>query len=567
MEERRLLVAVALSLLVLAGYQMLFPPAPRPTPPPSPVASGAAPSPPAAPSPSATPAVASPSPRRGGGAITASPKPTAVPRVADERERRVEAQGPDLVVAFSNKGARLLSWQLLSHHDSRGRPEEMVPAVREGPYPLDMETGQADIDERLRNALFRAEPADLKVGPAGGELRFEYAEGDLRASKVLRFPAQGYLVEVRASVESGGRVLPVKVLWGPGVANPSAEEQEVQGYQPPQAVYRTPAGVERVPADKIGGQRALTGLQWVGVESTYFAALWVLPSPGMPAEVRAVPLPAADGKVHAAPMAAVTLGADTSARLFVGPKDYQLLAGAGDELKDVVPVGDWIGPIVVPLMGLLRWVHRHVGNYGWAIVLLTVVINVVMAPLRHFSIANGLKMAKMAPEMRVIQERYRKVPLMDPKRQDMQQEMTELYQRHGMSMSTQMLVGCLPLLLTMPFLIAFYRVLQVSIELRGAPFMWIVDLSRKDPVFLTPVLMGLSMFVMQKMMPTAMDPAQQKIMMIMPAALSIMFLWAPAGLNLYWLASNVCSIIQQGITMKILQARDPDLAPKRGKGR
>jgi YidC/Oxa1 family membrane protein insertase len=149
----------------------------------------------------------------------------------------------------------------------------------------------------------------------------------------------------------------------------------------------------------------------------------------------------------------------------------------------------------------------------------------------------------------------------------MQQEMTELYQRHGMSMSTQMLVGCLPLLLTMPFLIAFYRVLQVSIELRGAPFMWIVDLSRKDPVFLTPVLMGLSMFVMQKMMPTAMDPAQQKIMMIMPAALSIMFLWAPAGLNLYWLASNVCSIIQQGITMKILQARDPDLAPKRGKGR
>src|SRR4029450_2556548 len=128
-------------------------------------------------------------------------------------------------------------------------------------------------------------------------------------------------------------------------------------------------------------------------------------------------------------------------------------------------------------------------------------------------------------------------------------------------------VRCRPLRLTMPFRIAFYRVLQVSIELRGAHFLWIVDLSRKDPIFLTPVLMGLSMFLMQKMMPTAMDPAQQNIMMIMPAALSIMFLWAPAGLNLYWLASNVCSIIQQAITLRILQARDPGLGPKRGKGR
>ena len=127
--------------------------------------------------------------------------------------------------------------------------------------------------------------------------------------------------------------------------------------------------------------------------------------------------------------------------------------------------------------------------------------------------------------------------------------MAELYARHGMSMGTQMLVGCLPLLLTMPFLIAFYRVLQVSIELRGARFLWIPDLSQKDPLFLTPVLMGVSMFVMQKMMPTAMDPAQQRIMMIMPVVLSVMFLWAPAGLNLYWLASNVCSIVQQGITM------------------
>jgi len=189
-----------------------------------------------------------------------------------------------------------------------------------------------------------------------------------------------------------------------------------------------------------------------------------------------------------------------------------------------------------------------------------------MAPFRHYSIANGLKMSKMGPEMRVIQERYRKVPMMDPKRQQMQAEMATLYAKHGMNMGTQMLVGCLPLLLTMPFLIAFYRVLTVSIELRGAPFLWIPDLSQKDPWFLTPVLMGLSMYAMQKMMPSTLDPAQQRIMMIMPLMLSGMFLWAPAGLNLYWLASNLCSIVQQALTLHLLRAREQaDPKERRGK--
>jgi YidC/Oxa1 family membrane protein insertase len=427
----------------------------------------------------------------------------------------------------------------------------MVPAIREGPRPLDLETGQVEIDARLQEALFRPSVPELRLGSSGGELSFEFAQGDLRAVKTLRLPARGYLAEVRASVEKAGQPLPVRILWGPGVGNAGPEEREVQGYQPPQAVFRGGQGVERIQADKLGGPRVLNGVAWAGVESMHFAALWV--PPGGTAELRAVAQPSTDGKAHFAPLsAALMAGGGAPALLYVGPKDYQTLARLDHGLKDVVPVGEWIGPIVVPLMGLLRWAHRVTGNYGWAIVLLTVLINVAMAPLRHFSIANGLKMAKMAPEMRVIQERYRKVPLMDPRRQDMQEEIGQLYARHGMNMSTQMLVGCLPLLLTMPFLIAFYRVLQVSVELRGADFLWVADLSRRDPYFITPVLMGLSMFLMQKMMPSAMDPAQQKIMMIMPAALSVMFLWAPAGLNLYWLASNLCSIVQQAITLRIL---------------
>jgi YidC/Oxa1 family membrane protein insertase len=340
------------------------------------------------------------------------------------------------------------------------------------------------------------------------------------------------------------------------VGNPSAEEREVQGYQEPRGVVLAAGTVEPLVAAKLPPSgRDLAGVEWVGVESHYFAALFVAPGAG--AAVRPISVPAATGeKATVAPVAVVDAGGPTPVQLFVGAKDYQAMAKLGHGLQRVVPVGDWIGPIVVALMGLLRWVQSHVGNWGWSIVVLTILINLAMAPFRHYSIVNGLKMAKLSPEMKAIQERYRKVPLMDPKRQQMQEEIGALYARHGMSMGSQMMVGCLPILLTMPFLFAFYRVLTVSVELRGASFLWISDLAQKDPLFLTPVLMGVSMFVMQKMTPSTMDPAQQRIMMLMPLMLAGMFLWAPAGLNLYWLTSNLWSILQQGVSMKILRTAD-----------
>jgi YidC/Oxa1 family membrane protein insertase len=553
MEERRLLLAVALSLLVLTGYQLLF--APPPTPRPSPAAA------------TTTPGAPATAPTAGAVAPSApvSPPPVApvaVARVADDRERRVEVQGQDLLVAFANKGARLLSWKLEHFRDARGRAEEMVLAAGDSSRSLDLETGDEQVDARLREALFKPSVELLQVREgAENELAFEWAEGDLEARKVLRFPTRGYLVEVVASVRRAGRELPLKALWGPGVGNPTAAEMEVQGYIAPQGVYLGPEGVERTPADDVGPVRPLPGARWVGLESQYFTALWVPPSPATPAELRTMVLPALEeGRARQGVLAAVGVDPTAPVLLYVGPKDHQVLARAGHDLSRVVDVGDYIGPIVVPLMALLRWAHTVTDNYGWAIVLLTIFINLAMAPFRHYSIANGLKMARLAPEMRTIQERYRKVPLLDPKRQEMQQEIAELYGRHGMSMGTQMAVGCVPILLTMPFLIAFYTVLQVAIELRGAPFLWISDLSQKDPYFITPVLMGLSMFVMQKMVPTTMDPAQQRIMMIMPVVLSGMFLWAPAGLNLYWLASNMCSIVQQGLTMRLLRDRQPPVS-------
>jgi YidC/Oxa1 family membrane protein insertase len=557
MEERRLILAVALSLVVLTAYQLLFPPAPPPAPTARP---SAAPAGGAAASPS--PAASVPPP-----AAAATPAP-ASPRIGADHEHGVEVDAPEVGVVFTNKGARVLSWKLKKYTDLQGKPEEMVLAVRPpqgappgpwGPRPLDLETGDADVDKRLREALFQASTDVLRVAEGqDADLTFRWAEGDLDVSKSVRFRSPGYLAAVSASVRRGGQRLAVKVLWGPGVGNPTSEERAVRGYLPPQAVYLERDGVERVPPEKIGGLRALPEVFWGGVESPYFAGLWVPATVPGPLETRTIDRPATtDGPSEPIPLAVAPLGTeDAPALLYVGPKDHPLLSRLGHRLQEVVDVGTYIGPIVVSLLSLLRWVHGHVGNYGWSIVLLTVLINLAMAPFRHFSIAYGLKMAKLAPEMKVIQERYRKYSALDPKRQEMQQEMAALYARHGMSMGTQMMVGCLPQLLTLPFLFAFYTVLQVAIELRGAQFLWIHDLSQRDPLFITPILMGLSMVVMQKMMPSAMDPAQQRIMMIMPLVLVVMFFAAPSGLNLYWLASNVCSIVQQGVTLAVLKRQD-----------
>ena len=560
MEERRLLLAIALSLVVLMGYQLIFPP-PQPIEPapwsePPPIAE--------------TLRAAPPAPREtaAGEAVAAARDATirSVATVADTQERRIEVRGEATSAAFTNRGARLLSWKLNNYLDAEGNPEEMVQTFLGGPLPLDIETGDELLDERLRVALFVASRQRVEIGGLdGGTLVFEFAEGDVRATKTLEFEPPGFLVSVDASVSRAGQQLPVKLLWGPGVGNASKGEREVQGYRPPRFAFLRDDSVTQIDADDVeAGEQALEGFSWLGVESTYFAALFVPGGPSV-ASLRALALPE-ELIDEQGPQVGMVLDGEP-ARLYVGPKDYFVLEALPYDLVRIVPVGEWIGPVVVPLMRLLRFVHGHVGNYGWSIVVLTVMINLVMAPFRHMSIANSMKMAKLAPEMKVIQDRYRKVPALDPKRQEMQKEVQALYARHGMSMGSQLAVGCLPLLLTMPFLIAFYRVLQTFIELRGASFLWIPDLSLKDPLFLTPILMGASMYAMQKMMPTTLDPAQQRMMTLMPVVLLAMFLWAPAGLNLYWLAANICSLVQQGVTMRMLRERETGAVPQKKKKR
>jgi YidC/Oxa1 family membrane protein insertase len=199
----------------------------------------------------------------------------------------------------------------------------------------------------------------------------------------------------------------------------------------------------------------------------------------------------------------------------------------------------------VPLRGALEWVHGFVGNYGWSIIVLTVLINLAMAPLRHKSVVSMRKMQEIQPQLKAIQDRYAHLKMTDPARAKMNEEVMALYREKGANPAS----GCLPMLLTLPVLFAFYSLLSQAIEIRGATFMgWIPDLSQRDPWYITPLLMGATMFWQQRMQPGTGDPVQQRVLMFMPVMFTFMMLAAPSGLVIYWLVSNVWAIGQQYFT-------------------
>jgi YidC/Oxa1 family membrane protein insertase len=242
-------------------------------------------------------------------------------------------------------------------------------------------------------------------------------------------------------------------------------------------------------------------------------------------------------------------GRDDSVRFYVGPKDFDQLAAIDRPLVRAIDFG-YFAFVVVPLLRALNWIQGFTGNYGWAIILLTIAINAAMFPLRHKSVVSMRRMQEIQPEAKAIQERYAKLKSSDPAKQKMNQELMALYRERGVNPAS----GCVPMLLTFPVLFAFYALLTTAIELRGAPFFgWIHDLSLPDPFYVTPILMGISQIWQTKITPmTGTDPTQQKLMMFMPVMFMFFFLWAPAGVAVYWLISNVWGIGQQYLTTYLI---------------
>jgi YidC/Oxa1 family membrane protein insertase len=284
----------------------------------------------------------------------------------------------------------------------------------------------------------------------------------------------------------------------------------------------------------------------------YFLGAW-LPKNGTPREfyVRRVDNLNAAGVIVPAPTVQPGATGTVSVPLYAGPQEQDKLAKLAPGLDLSVDYG-WLTIIAVPLFWLLSWFYRWVGNWGVAIIILTVIIKLLFYPLSEASYRSMAKMRVLAPKLQRLKEQY------GDDRQRMQQAMMELYKTEKINP----LGGCLPIVVQIPVFIALYWVLLASVELRHAPFMlWINDLSRPDPWFILPVLMGATMIIQTRLNPEPPDPVQAKVMKIMPIAFSVFFFFFPAGLVLYWLVNNVLSILQQWNINRVLEKAN--LAPPR----
>ena len=275
--------------------------------------------------------------------------------------------------------------------------------------------------------------------------------------------------------------------------------------------------------------------------------------------------PTADGKTETEMVPEMAAGIATPGpldlRVYVGPKSIDGLKAVRPPLNSLVQFG-WWGFIAEPLFYGLRWLYHYVPNYGWAIVLITIAINMVMFPLKVKSMRAMQKMQKVAPEIKSIQERYKKYSMRDPRKAEMNKEVMAVYSREGINP----LGSCWPTLIQMPIWFGLYRMLANTIELRHAPWIgWIHDLSARDPYYILPVVMAVSMYFMQKMTPTpGMDPAQAKMMALTPLIFGGMFALSPSGLALYILSSNMIGIGQQWY---LYRTAPPPPKPSRGPGK
>jgi YidC/Oxa1 family membrane protein insertase len=296
---------------------------------------------------------------------------------------------------------------------------------------------------------------------------------------------------------------------------------------------------------------------WIAMLQHYFLAAW-LPKPGTPREfyIRRVDNLNAAGVIVPAPALQPGSSATVSVPLYAGPQEQDKLAKLAPGLDLSVDYG-WLTIIAVPLFWLLSWFYNWVGNWGIAIIILTVIIKLIFYPLSEASYRSMAKMRVLAPKLQRLKEQY------GDDRQRMQQAMMELYKTERINP----LGGCLPIVVQIPVFIALYWVLLASVELRHAPFMlWIHDLSRPDPWFILPLLMGATMIIQTRLNPEPPDPVQAKVMKIMPIAFSIFFFFFPAGLVLYWLVNNVLSILQQWNINRVLERANlaPPRKPKSG---
>jgi YidC/Oxa1 family membrane protein insertase len=576
--ERRLMLVFLLTFVVLIIFQPLLK-KPLPQAPVAPPKQSASPQPGAEPSPASLSTSALKSTAGGLSPSTASSMPPGAPQskqAAAETETVIES---DLYkITFSNRGAQVKSWILKKYNnDAQTGPLDLVnaAAAQKYGYPLSLYTYDEGLRNKLSSALYVASSEGAQSAPA--QISFEYADADVTVRKKFRFD-QSYVLEIETSVISKGTPVFAAPSWPAGFGDeltPASFAPARIDYHNDSSTERStfifPSYITRLPVKSVSGGNTLRGeFEWAGTGDQYFTAVFI---PDAPREVALVTLrypievPQKAGanetvKVDVLGAAVGGLNGPTDERMYVGPKELAALDAVtvptihteNSNLRGIVDFGR-LELIARPLFVWLRWTYNHVvPNWGWAIVIQTLIIALALLPLRITQMKSMLKMQRVAPQIKSIQEKYKKYSLKDPRKAAMNEEISALYKKEGVNPAG----GCLPLLIQMPFLFAYYSMLRDALDLRHAHWLWIHDLSARDPYFILPILMVISMFAMQKMTPQAgVDPAQQKMLTVMmPLMMGFIFFNLAAGLNLYYAESNLIQMAQQAVMNRTSLGRE-----------
>ncbi len=489
-----------------------------------------------------------------------SPPSSTTTAVVSEGEQTTTVENELYKIVFTNRGAQVKSWVLKKYKDDNGKPLDLVnleTAAKFG-YPLSLYSYDAGMRHRLATALYV--PSAKGSIQAPGELTFDYASGGLVVKKTFRFDAS-YVVHVTASVTNNGSAMPTMLTWPAGIGdqNSLADFSNAQQFDTSQN-----GKFEKTAPKKVSGGATLNGpFDYAGVSDQYFGAVFL---PDQPDQSTAVSLnngwsvprdpkqpKGASEPVQLLGVAVGSLNTPVSMRVFAGPKVIDVLNSVkattasgtetGPNIEPILNFG-WIGIVAKPLFAMLRFTHDHiVHNWGWAILLLTLVLNLAMLPTRITMMKSAMKMQKIQPEMQQIKDKYKKYKATDPRRQDMNKEIMALQSREGVNMFG----GCLPMLIQYPLLYGFYAMLRNVIEMRQAHWLWLHNLSAPDPLHILPIFVIVTMFTTSYLSPSpGVDPAQQKMMAFMMPVMFGFMMWSFAsGVALYWAAGNMITTVQQ----------------------
>jgi YidC/Oxa1 family membrane protein insertase len=574
--EIRILIASILSMAVILLWAKFFAPKPPAN---LPQANKTAITAPAAATP-ATTSVSSASKSNASTAAgvatgTARSNPAAMPPKADAEERTIVVENGLYRVEISNRGGVVKSWQLKQYMDD-SKPQRVLDVVHPeaaaqvGGWPFALVLDDGQLEAQANSALYLAgmpEPgahpgdlaaryAGLPAGPltAPADLQLTWSDGHLEVTKNFQFD-HSYVVRVETTVKFNGMPIKAGLAWLGGfgdltVQNPVPVETVFTFYSEGGKLTDLPYKKLEGP-EKWGPRVWMGGKDFAGIEDRYFAAGF-LPANGIASgsmETRywkVMRTVQREGKEEQEPVSEVAVATSSepmALRVYVGPKDYDDLKAMKPPLQSLVNFG-FLEFIAEPLFHGLKWLHKFIHGYGWAIIVLTLVINMLLFPLRISSYKTTLKMQRVAPEIKAIQERYKKYKLNDPKKQEMNKEVMAIYSREGINP----VGGCFQMFLQMPIWFGLNSALRGAIELRHAQWLWINDLAAKDPYYILPVVVGVSMYLVSKMTPmTAADPQQQQMMKIMPIMFAGSFIIFPfsSGLALYILTSSLVGIGQQ----------------------